>query len=259
MQLQYEIIPIENKDNLNFKPAKEQEFLHESIQEQILVCELDENQKIYSVFGFHFLLKNKDEGIKYDRYYAYFSTEELSDEDISKTLRGSRTLKLTEKNTYTNANDIKVIICERGFMWCNISQYDSTPRFYKTIILFLVALAYNRKSTQILNNVATSYKNKSHKEMIKARNEIYDFDLNCFFENPVKQDRHQQYNIWIIIEKNYHVINTHNEIESQVINLANVIETRNRHNMSIWLTALGLMITLLSLITSIASLISIFK
>ena len=261
MDLTYKIIPIYENDELKkSKPVKNGNFLHESISKQILVYEIDEYQKIYSIFGYHFLIVKETENnktfnkifkkIEQDTFYqAHYSTQILTDEEISKTLRNSMTLQISKNNTYDS--DIKVVVCEKGFIWCNKYNFDNTNKFEMTLILFLIAISYNKKSTEILSDVSNSYQGKSYKEMIKTRDEIYDFDLKYFFENPVKQDRHQQYDIWKIIEKNYHIIDIHNEIKSRVVGLTNIIETNGKNKKTDTLTIIGLVISIISLIISI--------
>lgn len=198
MNLTYRIIPIDYSDEFKkAKPVKAEEvkFLKEGVGKKIFIYEIDKYQKVYSIFGFHFLIIkeienyesskifNKIEGL--GPYYAYYSTENLSDEEISQKLRGSKTLKISEQNTYHNDNDIKVVVCEKGFIWCNqhtAFEEKKLERFEMTLKLFLIAIAYNQKSTEILDSVYSSYQSKSYKTMIEIRDEIYGFDLNYFLK-----------------------------------------------------------------------------
>lgn len=259
MNLTYTIALIDGCNELEkAKPVekKEVQFLKEGIAKQIFVYEIDEYQKVYSIFGFHFSVVRDIKNYKTSKkcntspYKAYYSTENLSDEEISQKLRGSKTLKISEQNTYHNDNDIKVVVCEKGFIWCNqhtAFEEKKLERFEMTLKLFLIAIAYNQKSTEILDSVSSSYQSKSYKKMIEIRDEIYGFDLNYFFENPVKQDRHQQYDIWKIIQQNYHVIELHNEIKSRVVGLTNIIETKRKDTQKKWIAIFGLIISILSL------------
>ena len=260
MDLKYKIIlieKIEKFENLEKIEGKNL-FLQDSVSDKISIYKFDEYQKIYSIFGFDFLVekeigktnfksnlfKKNDDTI----YHCYYSKQELSDVEISKILRDSTTLQISENNSYDS--DIKFVVCEKGFLWQDKYNFDNTDKFEKALLLFLIALAYNEKSAQILKNVSNSYKKSSYNEMIKTRNEIYNFDLNCFFTNPVKQNRHQLYDIWSIIEKNYHVVAIHNEIKMQVVELTNIIETIKKDKFARNIAIIGVCLGVLSLISA---------
>ncbi|MDA3078003.1 hypothetical protein OFO07_03565 [Campylobacter sp. JMF_06 NA1] len=246
---------MDKMDNLeNYKKDETKiSFLHDSVSDKIFIYK-SKYTKLYSIFGFYFLVKNNTE--EKTQYTCHYSKQELSDIDVSKALRGSKTLKISDHNSYDS--DIKVVVCEKGFLWYDKCNFNNTNKFEKTLLLFLIALAYNKKSNEILRKVSKSYKNNSFNEMINTRNEIYDFDLNCFFSNPVKQDRHQLYDIWSIIEKNYHVNDIHNEIKMQVVELTNLIESKKRYKFATRLTIIGLFLSAASLIGIIKDLKELF-
>jgi hypothetical protein len=232
----YKIIPIKKPSSFDMLEKQElvHKFLYHSVKNEISFYTHKEyfDIRVYSVFGFYFLLScdmamsTYEEFIKLDDadvYSAYYSTTEQNDQYISQILRNSNTLEISEKNSYDNP-DIKVVFGENGFVLCSKLNIDAEEKFERVILLFLVAMAYNLKVQTLLQDVSLSYKNGSYKEMIKKRDEIYAFDLNCFFANPVKPNRHQVYEIWNVIAKVYDTKNKHDEIKSQVIDLANVIE-----------------------------------
>ena len=88
--------------------------------------------------------------------------------------------------------------------------------------------------------------------------EIHAFDLQFFFENPIKMDRYQTYNLWNIIATNYNVKAKHDEIKSQVLSLAKII-SRNREKKQLLLekkfqtrvTKLGIVIAIIPIILAV--------
>ena len=95
--------------------------------------------------------------------------------------------------------------------------------------------------------------------MILLRDEIYAFDLNCYFYNPVKQNKHQVYNIWNLISQNYDVKIKHDEIKSQVVDLTTIIESKHKAFLEEKSKKNERKLTLIGIAIGIASLVSVFK
>ncbi|WP_069637391.1 hypothetical protein [Campylobacter pinnipediorum] len=88
--------------------------------------------------------------------------------------------------------------------------------------------------------------------MIDKRYKIFAFELESYFRNPVLQDRYQTYEIWNKLYERYNIAYLHNETKQQISDLASIIEDKRKDNVNFWLTLIGVLI-------SIASLVSIIK
>lgn len=270
------IIPI--KYNSRFDKLKKEnfkhKFLYESVSDKITYYNDKENKNIevYSLFDFHFLVikseeketaENKNcygfmELSKNENYTAYYFNTVQTDEEISKMLRNSNTLKVSNQNCYDN-DDIKVVFAEKGFVLCNKFKAEAKDKFDRTIVLFILALAYNQKVEKLLQDVSTAYEKKSYEDMIRLRDEIHAFDLSCFFYNPVKQNRPQPYTQWNLISQNYDVQIKHDEIKSQVGDLAGVIELKHKAILEDNAQKSTAKLNWIMLIIAVASFLSVFK
>ena len=256
------------KNNIKHK------FLYQSVKDEIALYEENQNSnvKIYSFFGFYFLVANSQNKEITDSirigdfeklddsqaYYGYYFNSIQANEIISQTLRNSNTLQISEKNSYDNS-DINVVLSENGFVLCSKLNLSAEDKFERVLLLFLLALAYNLKAEKLLQDVSKSYKNNSYENMIKLRDEIYAFDLNCFFHNPVIQNKHQVYTIWNLIAQNYDVQVKHNEIKSQVSDLTNIIESKHKAYLEEKTRKNEKALTWIGLAIGLASLVSVFK
>ena len=198
----YKIIPINYNSKLEKlqKNSIKHKFLYQSVKDEIILYEESENSniKIYCIFGFYFLIvkglnctsvdeikisdfKKLDDS---QAYYGHYFDNLKDDEDISQSLRNSNTLKISNINCYDNS-DIKVVFAESGFVVCSKLNLNAEDKFDRVLLLFLLSLAYNLKAEKLLQDVSNAYKNSSYEDMILLRDEIYAFDLNCYFYNPV--------------------------------------------------------------------------
>lgn len=246
MEKVYKIVPIKSCNLKEFKSENlNHKVLYKNLLDDIKLFENidDKNIKIYSLFGVDFLVvssntKEEVDSIElksYDiyeegfSYYCYFKAMVDDNNGISKILRSSETLNIDGSNSYIS-HDLKFVISEKGFYLssCFLENKEDKNAFGRFLLLYLLALSYNRKAEEFLQKVSSAYKNDNFDEMVKIRDEIYYFDLNYYFYNPVYQYRHQAYSIWNLISKNYEVKIKHDEIKSQIIEFTNVIEIKNR-------------------------------
>lgn len=272
----YKIIPINYNSKLEElqKNSIKHKFLYQSVKDEIILYEESENSniKIYCIFGFYFLIVKALDCTFVDEiripdfnklddsqaYYGHYFDNLQADENISQSLRKSNTLKISNINCYDNS-DIKVVFAESGFVVCSKLNFRAEGKFERVLLLFLLALAYNLKAEKLLQDVSKSYKNNSYEDMIKLRDEIYAFDLNCFFHNPVIQNKHQVYTIWNLIAQNYDVQVKHNEIKSQVSDLTNIIESKHKAYLEEKTRKNEKALTWIGLAIGLASLVSVFK
>lgn len=272
----YKIIPINYNSKLEElqKNSIKHKFLYQSVKDEIILYEESEssNIKIYCIFGFYFLIAKAANCTSVDEirisdfkklddsqaYYGHYFHNLQADENISQSLRNSNTLKISDINCYDNS-DIKVVFAERGFVVCNKLNLSAEDKFDRVLLLFLLSLAYNLKAEKLLQDVSNSYKKSSYEDMILLRDEIYAFDLNCYFYNPVKQNKHQVYNIWNLISQNYDVKIKHDEIKSQVVDLTGIIELKHKSILEENAQKSTTKLNIIMIILAAASFISIFK
>ena len=272
----YKIIPINYNSKLEElqKNSIKHKFLYQSVKDEIILYEESEssNIKIYCIFGFYFLIAKAANCTSVDEirisdfkklddsqaYYGHYFHNLQADEDISQSLRNSNTLKISNINCYDNS-DIKVVFAESGFVVCSKLNLSAEDKFDRVLLLFLLSLAYNLKAEKLLQDVSNSYKKSSYEDMILLRDEIYAFDLNCYFYNPVKQNKHQVYNIWNLISQNYDVKIKHDEIKSQVVDLTGIIELKHKSILEENAQKSTTKLNIIMIILAAASFISIFK
>ncbi len=272
----YKIIPINYNSKLEElqKNSIKHKFLYQSVKDEIILYEESEssNIKIYCIFGFYFLIAKAANCTSVDEirisdfkklddsqaYYGHYFHNLQADENISQSLRNSNTLKISDINCYDNS-DIKVVFAESGFVVCNKLNLSAEDKFDRVLLLFLLSLAYNLKAEKLLQDVSNSYKKSSYEDMILLRDEIYAFDLNCYFYNPVKQNKHQVYNIWNLISQNYDVKIKHDEIKSQVVDLTGIIELKHKSILEENAQKSTTKLNIIMIILAAASFISIFK
>lgn len=229
--------------------------------------------------------------IKYSKrdfaYKALFYDKVVSSELISEEFRDAKTFKPDETNSYETSY-FHFMVSEKGFAVykkpnyyknksktneeqsdneSNQSEYkekDTADQvFYRILMMYLLALAYNQKMDKLSNMMALIFmNNKQNKKYTESLEnfitDIHAFDLQYFFENPVKMDRYQTYNLWNIIARNYNVKAKHDEIKSQVLALADII-SRNKEKKQVLLekkfqkriTRLGLIIAIIPIILEI--------
>ena len=272
----YKIIPINYNSKLEElqKNSIKHKFLYQSVKDEIILYEESEssNIKIYCIFGFYFLIAKAANCTSVDEirisdfkklddsqaYYGHYFHNLQADENISQSLRNSNTLKISDINCYDNS-DIKVVFAESGFVVCSKLNLSAEDKVDRVLLLFLLSLAYNLKAEKLLQDVSNSYKKSSYEDMILLRDEIYAFDLNCYFYNPVKQNKHQVYNIWNLISQNYDVKIKHDEIKSQVVDLTGIIELKHKSILEENAQKSTTKLNIIMIILAAASFISIFK
>ncbi len=224
-----------NKEELQGKQqvSKNHKFLHESVNKEIIYYKDNSTEKEYiSYFNkvFFEISKFDSRPKEFDFIACFFSNinKEVKDEEISLNLRGTKTLKISEVNCYDNT-DIKVVFSENGFSF--IEKFGNQfIKFERIYISFLLAHAYNLYIEKLMIDVSKSYTNNNLKKMIDLRKEIYIFDLNCYFFNPINYKNHQQHTIWNYLNRIYYVDNNHKEMKAQIEDLVNLIEIENKEN-----------------------------
>jgi hypothetical protein len=170
-------------------------------------------------------------------FYQVSSVQD--DEAISQVLRGSKTLKQDECNTF-ESDDVKVVFAEKG-AWVYSKIGDGhLDRF---VLLYLLAQAYNLYSERQLESVAKAYDSKQLAKMRDLKEASLAFDVKYYFSNPVVIDRHQARQVWCLLANLFEVAQLHDEVKSQIKDLSDVIASQlqsqqeqryKRWEMSFW-------------------------
>lgn len=271
----YKIFNLKDKD-IDFKNLKEISLNHMFLYDGVLAeikCFQDEKKDItyYKFFNniTFAIVKNENKLILDDTklyncqiediYYAHYLSEDKSDTEISKILRNSSTLKIDESNSYIQKH-IKVVFAEKGFVLCKMNEkYDLQANFDRVFLQFLLSLAYNTYTEQLINEVTSAYNKSNYKDMISLRDEIYAFGLKAFFHNPVKQNRHESFELWNMISKNYYVEIKHNEMKSQIADLTGVIEKKYKEEEEQKGKRLEKILGVIGFLLALTSLIGVYK
>lgn len=207
--------------------SKNHKFLYDSVNKEIKYYDSIDNKKCYVNYFdeiFFEVAKSNKKPIEY-KFLACHITEEyknITDENISLEIRGTRTLKINEYNCYDNT-DIKVIFSENAFAFIEKFK-ESTNKFEKIYVLFLLAHAYNLYNQKFIREISLNYKKGNFKEIIELRKKIFVFDLNCFFINPVDYKKQQLNSLWKYMQNIYFVEQNHKEMKSQINDLVYLIE-----------------------------------
>ena len=86
--------------------------------------------------------------------------------------------------------------------------------------------------------------------MEKIRDDFCIYSIKSFFLNPVKQEKHQCYEIWEFIERNYHVRKFYNEAKKQVSELTLLIRGDLDKKFEHKMITLGIFVTVIVAICS---------
>lgn len=170
---------------------------------------------------------------EYDEIFKiYFYDDKIARDLISKDIRNSNTFVFNENNTYETDYFI-FVISEKGFHLCDKSaanQKDkysdlTIERFDRFLNLYLLTLAYNIKMENFLEKGAELYADNTQQvsNIMNLNESIHAFDLQYFFENPVKMNRHETYKIWEIMSAKYKVKDRHDEVKMQVLSLTEIL------------------------------------
>ena len=248
----------ELNDKLEIK--KNHKFLNELIQEEITYFKDESTKKEYINYfdKVYFEIEvNDKKSNKYDFFACYIPSQkkDITNEDISNELRGTKTLNINDINCYDNT-DIKVVFSENGFAF--ISKFEEQKdKFERIYVLYLLAHTYNFHTETLMKEISISHKNNHLEKMTELKKDIYIFDLNYFFSNPVDYKKQQLHTIWTYLSSIYKVERNREEMKNQVKDLVTLVEIelkeiaeKNDKNKTFWLAIFGLLITMFSLVSA---------
>ena len=207
-------------------------------------------------------------------YKAIFYDGPVETSIISEEFRDSKSFQPNDTNSYETSY-FHFMISEKGFaVYKKINFYAKNQQksnnenseedikneqkdtadqvFYRILVMYLLALAYNHQMDKLSNLMAKIYSKKANNKLLENFVEsIHAFDLQYFFENPVKMDRYQTYNLWKIIAENYNIKTKHDEIKSQVLSLAEIISRNKEIRFHKKITRLGILLAAIPIIIEI--------
>lgn len=247
------------------------------INSSFAAYETPSGDAIYRIFEQDFLLtaRNKKEiEAEYkgctplNRKIVAINQDGFTDETISRSLRGSTTLRIDESNRFITNRDVQIVFSPHGLhlsrakLWKDRSKDQGiwVKDAEKIIDCYLLALAYQKKADALLQDAITALDNKHQQKMIDARDALCAFDLKYFFTNPVCTEIFETHAIWDMVAQHCGVKNTHDEIKNQLFDLATIIENRRRdaeearqRRVERKLTFIGLLLSALSLVELVKS------
>lgn len=216
--------------------TKNHKFLFESLNKEIKYYKEENSSKEYINFfdKIFFEIESFNSKPKKFDFFAFqvFKNADsddrmISDLEISRIFRGSNTFIINQNNSY-DSNHLKVVFAENGFCFVAKKYEEQQDMFEKNYILYLLAQAYNLYTQKLITETSACYKSRNIERMLELRKEIYIFDLNCFFSNPVDYKKQQLHSLWNCLEKIYLVQENHKEMKSQIKDLVNLIELDNK-------------------------------
>lgn len=207
-------------------------YKNESVTFKITISDLEISKEDNAVYK-KLKLDIKCVEPEYDEIFKVYFYDSIIDDDlISLDIRNSKTFKFNENNTYRTEYFI-FVVSENGFHLCDKSAANSKDkysdltieRFDRFLNLYLLTLAYNIKMENFLEKGAELYTNNTQhiNNIMDLRESIHAFDLQYFFENPVKMNRHETYKIWEMIFSKYKVKDKHDEVKMQVLSLTEIL------------------------------------
>ncbi len=196
---------------------------------------------LFSAFGIHLLLADKGaeaalKSCNAKKLYRkiVFSSTPKKDEEISRELRGSATMKIKDDDRFETGSGNVIVCSPHGAHIFPSAPADSwrlkmLPQdAKKTIYCTLLALAYTIKAQELLLRAIEAHERGDAEAMIGARNAIHAFDLKYFFANPVKMEVAETHALWQLAARYSNVHGAHREIKEQVTGLADIIESQRR-------------------------------
>lgn len=175
-------------------------------------------------------------------------------------VRKSKTYKQSEKNTFY-AKEIEISIFEYGFVQKDIFALNDggKDKFERTLIIYLLGIAYNMQSEWFIEQAASKYENNNFEQLIDLQCQVHHFDLKYYFKRPIKHSSYQMMKIWKLIYENLHVESTHHEMKQQLIELSDVIRSEQSRLLEQKNKRTEFKISIITVCIGIASLISVLK
>ena len=246
------------------------------VESSFAVHETPEGDAIYSIFEQDFLLSaaGKDEILKkypgctpLNRQIIACNQTGISDEEISRSLRRSASLRIDEHNCFITGRGVKIVFSPHGVHISRERLWNTDEKNLeiwaqdaeKAIECYLLALAYQKKSDGLLQRAIAAFDKGQAQEMIDARDALCAFDLKYFFANPVRMEVFETHALWRMAAWHCGVQAAHDEIKGQIVELATIIENRRRDAEETRQRRLERNLTLIGLFLSAVSLLELVK
>lgn len=246
------------------------------VESSFSVYETPAGDAIYSIFEQDFLLTtaSKDDALKkypgcipLNRKIIASNQSGISDEEISQSLRRSASLRIDERNCFITNRGVKIVFSPHGLHISRERLWNSEEKNLeiwsqdaeKAIECYLLALAYQKKSDGLLQRAIAAFDQGQAQAMIDARDALCAFDLKYFFANPVRMEVFETHALWNMAAQHCGVQSAHDEIKSQIVELATIIENRRRDNEEARQSRIERNMTMIGLVLSALSLLELVK
>lgn len=246
--------PLNNNENIFYVKIIDIYYL---IEEKIITLDeiIEKNTKIMDIFSYK-------QAIRYENNYMLFNEERILNKKnhndvllaISYALRGSHTLDNLQDEQKLINQSLEFIVSKRG-IYC-FSPFAAQRK--KILINYLLVLTYLNKCINFINEAANCNKDKDY---LKIRTKVLEFEIKHFFNNPVKYNRYELYDIYEMIATFYKVKEIKNELKEQIKDIAKMAQINieeNKINHSTLFEWLIIIITIFSLIPAVDSFNTIF-
>lgn len=217
-------------------------------------------------------------------YLLFFTDKEEDVKNFSQIIRDSLSFYSNDDNTI-HTNRYKLIFDSKGsciifnnyfFTKQNSNKDNETSKcigsvnvvYEDILLLFLLGLTYNnenehnmQKVTEICNNNSKNYKldSLSYNELLKLKYKMLNFDLNYYFDNPVKNNRQEYYKVWNFIASQMHIPELHNESKNQCLDIIHFLNDYREKKINTRFTLIGIFISLLALVATHQELYTLYK
>lgn len=204
--------PLDFKGNNNENESILDEYTFETCDLQIIALKKE---------------KSSDKGV--NCFYCNKKIDEINEKDISQLLRGSNTwCRKDGENCFIGDGGKTLFVFDANKFGVISNEGFGKIYFHWALRLRALAEAYNIKADEFIAETKEAYKSGNVDKMCNIRDEIYEFDLMHYFENPISENSFLCIKIWEYFVKFLRVKEKHNEMKTQISELVNIIEVREK-------------------------------
>lgn len=209
----------------------------------------------FIIFDYGYKLIKSKEKLNKNAQNALCKIAECKDESEVKSMqefvRGAKTFIENENNTYKSASCHIYFDGLKGFSALSKANYYAIENI---ILDYTLMQAYMQK-IQDFQDQATQSINKNEHEILK---QIYLFDLQMYFSAPIGMDAYQGYEIWQKLAKITGLSAKHDEMLTQVSNLAKLVNEKRQNTIKLFLTIISICLATISAFSVLSPIIKKF-
>jgi hypothetical protein len=171
-----------------------------------------------------------------NRYKFFYIThsESIDNIDIIEKVRGSKTFVPSESNSLINESEILINFIEAGFVQKDKISLENAPdKFNRTLLIYLLGVAYNLQTELFIKESIICYKGKAFDSLVSMRSDIHLFEVQYYFSIPVKNSSYQTIRIWKLISDVLNIKDFHSEMKDQLIELTDIINEKRLEDIKI--------------------------